>query len=325
MIRICGDLHLRKEEPFFSAAKSVLEVFKHDCNRGDTLIFAGDFFHTSRPFPEELKVAREFFHEMNLDGVRVIILAGNHEYLHTRGTYAEDMFVDSDITFISEPTLMKIDDEDILFLPWISSYDLNKKYGKTELKDFYEEYLTNLDVSSALNVVYHFEDESCFMGPTEVGVDLSILESKCHLRRIGGHIHIADKNYIGVPYATRKDETGQNYKYIAIGFGSTIEEIYFPEYISFQTISYEELKQTRFRSSTSYILEVVDAPSSDVVYDLIHSKPNLYLSDYTLRANQEREVFEDNSALETIKDYMRAYVKINKVDEKTTDYLLSLV
>lgn len=47
---VVGDLHIRKEEPFFSSASKVLELVLGDMEDGDEVLFLGDVFHGARPY-----------------------------------------------------------------------------------------------------------------------------------------------------------------------------------------------------------------------------------------------------------------------------------
>ena len=327
--RIVGDLHLRKEEPFRSACISVLNRVSEGLTAEDTLIFLGDFFHTSRPYPEELKVANDFFHKCP---AHIVILAGNHEYLKTRDTFVEDAFSD-EIEFIQTPTLKDC----CLFLPWLPEERLE---GIT-LKEFYEAYLSEIDIDSddhrPLYVAYHFEDEKTFMGIDDLGVDLSILEERFPSRRIyrlGGHIHNSsfseDGGHVGTPYVTRKDETDREESfYLEAEEGgyawSSLHKVTIPCQILYKTLFFEELEDFNFDENVSYILSVLDIPSSETLFDWKKKFPNVYVEDYTLKFGGDRIIVQDNSSLpQSILDFLKLFIKQNKIDKDTANYLLSV-
>ena len=60
MIFVIGDMHVKKEEPFFSAASSTFDFILSTVNSKDTLIFLGDVFHVSRPYPKSIALVINF-------------------------------------------------------------------------------------------------------------------------------------------------------------------------------------------------------------------------------------------------------------------------
>ena len=324
-----GDVHLRFEEPFCSVTSDFLDYLTDLAEEGSALIFTGDFFHRSRPYPEESKIARKFFENCKNHGLTVYVLAGNHEYLRERGTWAEDAFKEYDVRFITEPDVMDINGMHVLFLPWIPYSKVNR-LGKNSLKDYYADFLSKFDYSAyskddTLFVVYHFEDESIFMG-NEVGVDLSVIESnfKGKVVRIGGHIHNPSRYYIGAPYATRSDETDKERHIIKVDDGTVLYNR-LPNWIRFCTLMYPEIKTYNFDPNIQYMLKVLDVPSYEAVKELISEKTNVWLDDYELKFGEKREVSEHRSDLNnSIQDFLRDYIRQNKVDPDTANYLLSV-
>ena len=93
---IVGDLHIRKEQPFMKASIRILDILSEAVKENDRLIFLGDFFHTSRPYPEELNLAKKFFDTCKAS---ITILAGNHEYLEARDSFSEYAFGEGEFKF----------------------------------------------------------------------------------------------------------------------------------------------------------------------------------------------------------------------------------
>lgn len=343
MIRVVGDIHLRSEEPFFSTTKKFLfDLLEKpfDSEERYVLIFTGDFFHRSRPYSEELACARQFFEMAKERDISIYILAGNHEYFRERDTWAEDVFKDYDIHFYDSPTCVDIQGSLFLMLPWVSTYIIKKNFNKQTLKEFYSHIISKLDFSKSLDgcnlqaykylyVIYHFEDETCFTGSEDIGVDLSKLNEMFHGKvvRVGGHIHNPDKNYLGTPYATRKDETDMIRRTLIIKSNDegyeyeTVKE----DPIKFRGIEYSELLNGSLPNNCNYILKVFNAPSSEAVIDEIKKNKNYYLDDFELKFNETRTILENkDDQVESIKDFLDMYIKQNKVDSMTANYLISL-
>lgn len=339
MIKVIGDVHLRSEEPFFSVTKKFLFNLLKSCNENDSLIFTGDFFHRSRPYSEELALARQFFEIAKERNISINILAGNHEYFRERNTWAEDVFKDYDIHFYDSPTCVDIQGSLFLMLPWVSNYIIKKNFNKQDLKEFYKYILSNLNFSKNLDgrspqtyphlyVVYHFEDETCFTGLEDIGVDLSLIDKTFNGKviRIGGHIHNPSKNYIGSPYTTRKDETGFERHIIEIDPKTDdFKFIKISPMIEYETLMYEELKNKTYNPNIKYIIKVLNAPSFESVKDYIDSKENVWLDDYELKFNENRTILDDKeNQLYSIKEFLDLYIKQNKVDSDTANYLINL-
>ena len=322
-VYFCGDLHLREDEPFFSSCTYVLKDLTKRVNCGDVIVFAGDFFHKQTPTIKELKTARVFFDVMNRKACQVIICAGNHEYNGAKDAFVEDIFTEFDVTFVDSVRIRELDTCNILFLPWISNYRL-KKSGCESLQAYYKESYDKLSIPSNKKnfVVYHFEDETQFVGFERKGIDLRFIKED--ITRIGGHIHISSNNYIGVPYATRKDESGQKCKILEWD-GTELNVIEYPELIKWVKISAEDIKTTRFSSKVNYILDVCNVKSIDELIDFIASKDNLFLDNYELLFGEERQISEEKTSnVNNVKEFLKVYISQNKVDKETSEYLLGM-
>lgn len=329
---VVGDLHLRKEQPFLGAAHVVLDSILDNTSSEDHVIFLGDFFHSSRPYPEELRVANSFFTDFK---GTITILAGNHEYLQTRDSFVEDIFRDNPVEFIDTPTEVSYTDEDYLFLPWISSLRLHKE-GFETLKDYYASWLQNWEPASGVNsdrplyVLFHFEDETVFTGLEDLGVDLSVIQTKVGNRkvtRIGGHIHNPSDSYLGTPYATRKDESIDR-DFCILEKDETDSEFhkkYLPNTVRYLDVDYEDLKTTEFEDGCSYVLSVYGVPSSEVLFSWKAKYPTVYIEDYTLKFGSERILSEgQEEKLTSIREYLESFIRQNRVDSDTANYLLSI-
>lgn len=329
---IVGDLHIRKEQPFMKASIRILDILSEAVKENDRLIFLGDFFHTSRPYPEELNLAKKFFDTCKAS---ITILAGNHEYLEARDSFSEYAFGEGEFKFIDFPTEVHDIDCDYLFLPWVSGYRASLR-GFKDMREFYADWLSNWtpkypDSDKPLYVLYHFEDETVFAGVDEVGVDLSVIDSKVAGRkviRIGGHIHNPNNpNYLGTPYMTRKDDANglRKFYYLEKGLEETFHKVEIPSIIEYDTLDYEELNTFIFEENKNYIISVVSVPSSESLFEWKKNHNNIWIDDYTLKFGEERTVIkEDKSQAESIREFLELFIKQNKVDSATANYLLSV-
>ena len=328
---VIGDVHLRYEEPFFSVTQDFLDKLVCNAEPGATLIFTGDFFHRARPYAEELRAARTFFEVCKLRKLKVVIVAGNHEYFRDRGTWAEDVFKTFDLDFIEHPTVDIINDSLFLFLPWTPVY-LLKKEGCDSMRDYYAKVLADLDWWNLkgfkrLFVVYHFEDETVFTGAESIGVDLSVIGKffENDIVRFGGHIHNPDSNYIGSPYATRSDETGFARRFAVVEKDGSFEYQPLPIRTEFKTLMYSELETTQYDPAVKYIIKVLDAPSFEAVKAHVDARENVWLDDYDLKFSETRSIADrKDDERRSIRDFLALYIKQNKVDANTANYLLSV-
>lgn len=333
MVYVIGDIHLRAEEPFFSVIKEFFESLLSTLNEKDHLIFTGDFFHRARPYSEELKCARDFFEKLKVKHVHAAILAGNHEYFRDRDTWAEDVFTDYDIEFIEQPRLSEYYGIQVMFMPWIPLKRIMKYSSAKNIKEYYEneiipKFLDKINRDKNLYLIYHFEDETVFAGIDDVGVDLSVFEKKYGklVIRLGGHIHNPTSNYIGTPYATRADENGFKRHIAKLDpYTQDLEIIPMQERIVFEKLIYEELTSKTFDESKRYIITVLNAPSFESIKYITDKYHNVWLDDYELKFNEDRQIIKDKSdEFQSIKDFLDLYIKQNKLDPNTANYLLSI-
>lgn len=324
MIKFLQDLHMRNEEPFSGASESILrDVFK-DMKAGDTLIQLGDLFHTSKPFPEEYRRVLEIFQEAISKGVRIIVLTGNHDYHYDKNSYstAPLQVFGEDIEIISEPTLKEIEGNQILFLPWMPHTLLRRKHKVKTLKEYYEEVFSEkMDFERVDYVAYHFEDETVFMGGINTGVNLSFLERKYpNIRRVGGHVHLQSKNYLGTPFQTRYDEKGQEGRVGVVKDGVFKYEP-LKQYVAFVDVEYEDdIEEEDF----PFILTIKNAPSIKRAYEKFKN-PKTFIRKVELTIGSERELGEENLEEASLREMMNSFVKKNNVDKQTSSYLLELL
>ena len=327
MIYVVGDLHIRKEEPFYSAADSVFEELYAVCNFGDIVIQLGDFFHTYKPFPKENSLAMKWLNKFEAKDVPVFILSGNnaHEYHHLQKTHAINPLSSfSNVTLIKDLTIFEVNGIKFFAIPWIPEEKI-RKAGCETIEEYIGQFLAKTK-DKADFLLYHYEDETVFMGGINHGIDFTFVEEAMPgIKRIGGHIHLQSKNYIGSPYQTRHDEINQTGRYYSIDSDKTIVSHSFKEYIIHKVIKFEDDAPTTSFDKTSFILTVEDAPSVDSVYDKFKAK-NIFIRDIKLKFSESRQLAmsEDLQAESSLKELLQEYLTINKVDKSTSKYLQRL-
>ena len=78
-------------------------------NQVDLLLIAGDLFHR-QPLQRELKEVN--YHFASLPHTRVVIIAGNHDYIRENSPYLDFEWAEN-VTFLSSPTMSSVYFEDI--------------------------------------------------------------------------------------------------------------------------------------------------------------------------------------------------------------------
>ncbi len=340
---VVGDLHIRKEEPFFTAGKRILRDITETTNDGDFILLLGDTFHTSKPYPEEYNLFIRFI-KNNLKK-KIIILQGNHDFNGTWNSYSIDPLKNFDnVRVIKEPCILESEDgKRSLYLPWISTNFLKENdFSSKTMKEFYENefsessFFTKIEKSfnvdalyqnSSINYLYyHFEDETVFMGGENHGIDLSKYDKMFPgIKRIGGHVHLQSKNYIGTPYQTRYDERNQKGKILIrdSGKGEDFREKELNTYLEFVDIDYNENIEDYNNSEIDYILTVKNAPSVKSVFDKFKSS-NTYIRDISILTSEESSDIQEEDSNKTRKEYLMQYLKKYNVDKQTSGYLLNM-
>jgi DNA repair exonuclease SbcCD nuclease subunit len=323
---IVGDMHIKKEEPFFSASMEIMDQILKMANSGDQVIFEGDVFHTSKPYPQEYHAFIEKI--LSRKDIDFFILQGNHDYNGTWNSFStlplENL---ENVTIISEPCTLTILDRVQAFLPWLpNSYLKSRENIKFKtMKEFYEkEFLNQIEGEAVQAIHYHFDDETSFMGIYEEGINLSIYEDKLPIiKRLGGHIHLQSKNYIGTPYPTRYDERGQVGRVYTRDYDSNeYKEVYLREVLKYIDLDYEDNLDTE--EDMNYILTIKNAPSVKDAFTKF-KRNNTIIRDTSITVKEESELdgieADENKS---IKEYLDQYCITNKVDSKTKSYLFSL-
>lgn len=328
MIVLVGDLHVRKEEPFYQAVNSVFDTLYNLTKEGDTIIQVGDFFHSYKPFPKEYDLAFSWLRCLSDGGRKIIILAGNnaHEYHHQQKSYAiQPLESIENVQLVLDPEVLTVEGIKFLCLPWLPYSSIKLNYGKESLEEAVFSYIENLEEETINYVLYHFEDETVFMGGANTGVDLSVLEKKYpNIKRVGGHIHLRNKNYIGTPYQTRADEIGQTGVCYIIEDGVQREKE-FKQYITYMNVDYSDDVPDKSFGDNSIILNIKGAPSVDDAYEKFRA-PHIHINSVSLMFKTS-EVGENSMEVKggaSISQMLNEFLQVNKIDKKVSDYLKGL-
>ena len=309
MIYVLGDLHIRKEEPFFFAASAVLEKLKEELSKGDTLIQIGDLFHTSKPFPKEYGLILDFLSHCKVEGIEVILLAGNHDYNHNQKTYSIDPLLSGGVQNIYAPLCLEIENSTFFFLPWQPIANFKESIEK----EYPEKFRKEIEKSDFL--VYHFPDETIMFGSDYQGIDLRAYEKiNPNIQRLGGDIHKPDANYLGTPYQTRYDEKDQVGRFGQIE-KSKLDYIEFSSPTSFVDIEYGEEINTL--GNEVPILTIKNSPSVEIARE---KYKDCFIRLIETTTSMERIEGEEKE-LSSLPEALSEFLTINKVDKKTSVYL----
>ena len=337
-----GDLHIRKDEWAVQACKKVLArvvELTQSTEHGsiDTVVFLGDVFHQNRPYPEEIRIFLDFLYSLD-SRVTVYVLAGNHEYLESRDTFVEELISvkKSGFHLVTEPRVEDLGFCNVVFLPYIPLHRILKNWNRESMKEVYESVVfprfeqdTSIDRSKKTIAVYHFEDETQFIGIDQEGVSLRALENIFpDLERIGGHVHNQVRNYLGTPYQTRADEFSNEAGRLAVYVEGeqNSEYIELPFLVKYETIHQgDEVK--RPEPDTYMMLKVVDVPSVESLARYREEK-NACVYDWELRVSEERSIDTDEDKTvegRTILQVLDDFIFENRVNPDTARYLKSIM
>ena len=232
---ILGDLHLKKEEPFYSAGMNTLNWIKE--NYADqTIIQLGDIYHTSSPHNS----IRTAFGNIVKD-LRFYSLGGNHENSITKGSSLEPLSL-LGVTVINEVISYEIEGHSCMFLP---HNDNMKEYEK--LTGEYDFVFTHITPKESI---------------ADFGEGISLkLKAK---KFIHGHVHLQqdytdragnDNIIVGVPYPTRHLEDNQDHRILQIGSSGEVSEIFVPFQFKYEKVEYDTEPESK-----GNILNIVNAP-----------------------------------------------------------------
>lgn len=313
---IIGDLHFKKDEPFFSAQKEFCKWFlNQNFNRKENiLINSGDLFDKSVPNPSIYEYAINWHKQMNFK--EIFILSGNHDFCRVKNSYSTEPLTSLDnIKVIYKPEIICFNNFKILFLPFL--YDKTCNSNSLTQKEFYSLYSKNFKDKCDI-IIFHFEDETIQFGGESNGIDLSWCEGE----RIGGHIHKKQAGYLGSPLITRYDEREKESFILLIDLDTKEKEyVKVPQFLDYVTIDYES---AIVRPIVQFpIFDIINAPSREAAEEKFKG---LYIRNIELKKDEENlSLIEESKESLTIKEYFSNFCAKNKVAKKIQEKLVNYI
>lgn len=233
---IIGDIHAKNKQPHWMFIQKMFEELI-TTYKEEVLVLLGDVFDTSSPVAEIEEAIANYLVQFK----EVHIVSGNHDQSKRLGNTLLPLRVHENIHVYTDKTEVVIDGKKCLILPYKDSY---REYESIEWKgDYCFLHVTNVEDA--------FSDE---------GVSLKGIDAV----QIYGHTHthkVYDKNKIvlGVPLPTRNLEVPNS---VIVTSTSGYEFVNLETSFYYETVSYGE-----FPINKSNIINVVNAPSRDSVFD----------------------------------------------------------
>ena len=329
---IIGDIHTRKEEPFFGAAESLFNHLKDKIlKKGDEIYQVGDLFHYSKPSPKEYELVISFLLWCEANNIKVSLMTGNHDFNVVQNTFSIDPLKEFCDIYNFPFMIKEFERFDFVFLPWISTNtikDMTKK--NLSLKEFYSEWLPSQpDIVKKLSenkktfLFYHFPDETISFGGEFDGISLKKYEElNPNIVRIGGDIHTQKENYIGTPYQTRYDEKGQTGRLYYIHDDGLLGQMDLPNFLEYKDIKFGETSDYIENNRDQIILTISEAPSVSLAKE---SYEGYHIRKIDTLTNLERDVSTKVDSNSDIKKLLSDFLTINSVDKKTSKYLQEML
>ncbi len=268
-----GDVHLgmkpdasypwseQRQEEIWDGFRNIIEICNID--KIDLLLIAGDFFH-KQPLVRELKEVDYIFSK--LEKTRVVIIAGNHDYISPRSNYINFNWNPNVHMFINEYM-------DSVYFEDINTEIYGFSYHQREIKtpvlhDVKIQYRDRINILIAHGGT-----------PTNLPFDLRILEGKGFDYIALGHIHKPQRLRKRIAYAGSIEPTDKN----DIGErGYVIGEIIKDDINDESDIFFDFISHSR-RQYININIEVDDSITNGELVDLTkktlsnHSKDNIFI------------------------------------------------
>lgn len=302
---IIGDLHLKNKEPYLSASKKFLDYLTEQYDDVN-MIFLGDVFDSSAPIWEVYKIFKEFLLKRK---AYTYILNGNHDMSKSKGCSLSSFNLLDKIKVFEEEEVIEIDDLNCLMLPFKYDY---KSYENLEGKyDFIFTHIMPVETQFANEGLEFSKLKGCFIhGHNHIQLDYTDKYPNQHC-------------ILGVPLPTRHGED-QDHRIMKIDDKGKLEIIKVPFYFKHETIKYGETP-----SSTTNIINVIDAPNKKLVYE---KYKEYYIRDAgikLLRTENTQESFkaefEEGNILDKFKKYSSDKALSKEVAECCSTRLLGII
>jgi len=282
-IIVIGDLHSRREEPFYSSIKSFMNWFSNnkDFNKeNSTVIFLGDLIHFHSPEGDVDLLINDFILN-SVKAKKIIILQGNHD-IGYRNSGIRLLKADKRVVMIETPTKSIEEGLNCLWLPYYYSTSVDIPSMKEYYENLPEELQGDYDY-----IFYHIADES----QTLFNSFIDLSKSKISGKRCGGHVHMYSKNYLGSSIITRYDERGKS-SYIKWISDKGDKDVEVPIFLDYKSVSWDTEKQLSTSVAPFILWTVTDVPKGTTKKDVTEK---FGIKEYELYDVEYREVEEDVS------------------------------
>jgi hypothetical protein len=310
-IVVCGDDHIRHDEPFYSAKEDYFSWFinRPFNNNSNVMIHVGDLFHSNEPVPAEYDLA--YWYLSSLQFKKIYLLSGNgiHEYNRIKQNYAIEPFSRmGNVETITQPQEVTIGSVSVLFLPWVPS----KKWNDRTMREWYESLEGEYDY-----IFGHFAHTDFF------GTEININQLKGKRRM--GHIHVPDKSgeYVGVNTITREDEKGINCKLNIIDQNTKKEELYdIPRFLDYYEVEYpNDLPEVEAVNPYWTVKNAPDISRAEMKYRGSFIKEIVLEKDSKLTEEGKNTAGEKKS----VKEYFDSFVEDNKIKKSVEKILREVI
>lgn len=318
-----GDVHLgvkpdasypwseeRKQE-VWDGFSSIIDLCNED--KIDLLLISGDFFH-KQPLVRELKEANYIFSK--LKETKVVIIAGNHDYISPRSNYIKFEWCDKVHMLINEHM-------DSVYFEDINTEVYGFSYHQREIK---EPLLDNVKIQheDRINILLAHAG-----GPTNIPFDLNYLESKGFDYIALGHIHKPEILGHRIAYAGSiepTDKTDIGRRGFIIGEIKKDKEIQEESHVEFY------LKGHSYRQYINIDIQVNDSMTNGQMHDLTkeilakHKKTDIFI--ITLSGYKDPDIKFDIKTIYTfanvieVIDLTRANYDFNQLFKENQDNII---
>ena len=312
MIVVVGDLHVRREEPFFHSFVKFQEWFTAlPLNSPEnTLILTGDVFHNPIPKSQDFKtVAKPVFKDLKFK--KIYVLQGSHDYNRKWGSSLDVLSIFDNVKIMDYPKQIQIDGLTFLFLP----YYYKGTNDLPAMKEYYEHLPESMQKNDFI-IGHFFEEHEKGFGEY---CDISYLTGT----RIFGHRHIPMQDYyIGTPNITRYDERGKD-GHIEICYQNNVSSITVPKFLDYFDLDYEKDSKVLETNIPFPIFDVWNCPRKEVA---LEKYGPIWIRETHKKVEEAGEYDAvKKTGKRTLKEYMRDYIIKNKVSKPVEDILLSLI
>jgi len=301
MIVIIGDTHIKSSEYHLYGLRKLFEWLL-DNYKDANVISLGDIYDVSSPHnsleSEFIGYFKQFksFH----------ILEGNHTLSKRSGSALQHLTHHDNIHVYQNKTEIEIEDNKFLILPW--KYNAKEEYEKLEGK--YDYILTHVTPPQVA-----FGDE---------GIQLNLKGIYIH-----GHTHMQSsfvdinkqKHFVvGIPVVTRNGEN-QEYQVLTID-NKVFDSVKVPVFFEYETLEYPELPKNK-----NNILNIIKAPSYEVVYEkyrgynIRHEGIKLLMTEGVFE--QEEFSFESGNLIQKFQLYAKEKSLQSEFSELCLNYITS--